>query len=546
MMHKLDMLRKANSLDSSKLDGLFSRKNDSSRAKTGIGMGFELKGALQAAEKAVLTNHSQKFEEDLGARGAQEPHGAPSRNTIEAEGVEERVDRVHLLPIDWSLKEKAIFTSTLPFECFETSFNASPDVAHQALRAFTSGNRRSRSPNQMYLQSLLTWTFPLIPLQRQSRQQQQQEEERQIQKSKNSKSSHENGKSIEGLMLMCPERRERYHLWQEAFRDLLYSTYSGLCCAFYVLPPKGSSDRFVALFCCKNIQGRRKVSASFSHSSLGMRSKLKEDYGLVFSTPLMVGGGKHSINSTTTTSGLFGNRRRDQSRNVNPNDELEQGGNGGGGEGLTNKEESPETMLYFSGRENVHGLYDFLMNECGKTYHKGCDTPILMAPVPFEGASVKRFHPEYKNYKQNLYKVNKNWINGGSEKSEEGKREAREKLEEMGATQHFYQLHFTKEQHILPPWVVDRLCTTFRKTQNGQFEAKFEPVETTTKFNLSAVLLETEDEEYDARMESHSINTGGFWDTEESEKWFTHPGKLNHKCIRKVTSNKGIYHIHLK
>ena len=164
---------------------------------------------------------------------------------------------------------------------------------------------------------------------------------------------------------------------------------------------------------------------------------------------------------------------------------------------------------------------------------------------------MKRFHPEYKNYKQNLYKVNKNWINGSGGESKGGEREAREKenekLEEMGATQHFYQLHFAKAHHILPPWVVDRLCTTFRKTQNGQFEAKFEPLETTTKFNLSAVLLETEDEEYDARMESHhSINTGGFWDTEESEKWFTHPGKLNHKCIRKVTSNKGIYHINLK
>ena len=41
---------------------------------------------------------------------------------------EEKVDRVHMLPMDWSLKKKAVFTSTLPFECFQNSFTASPKV----------------------------------------------------------------------------------------------------------------------------------------------------------------------------------------------------------------------------------------------------------------------------------------------------------------------------------------------------------------------------------------------------------------------------------
>ena len=115
---------------------------------------------------------------------------------------------------------------------------------------------------------------------------------------------------------------------------------------------------------------------------------------------------------------------------------------------------------------------------------------------------------------------------------------------EMGITTHFYQLHF--QGHVMPPWVVDRLCTTFRKTQNGHFEAKFKALQSTTKFNINAVLLETEDDEYHNHQPGAShLQGGGFWDTEEQDKWFTHPGKLSNppKSVTKVSSSKGIWNI---
>ena len=37
--------------------------------------------------------------------------------------------------------------------------------------------------------------------------------------------------------------------------------------------------------------------------------------------------------------------------------------------------------------------------------------------------------------------------------------------------------------------------------------------------------------------------SGGFWDTEEQDKWFTHPRKLAGKCVKKVSSSKGVYTI---
>ena len=372
---------------------------------------FLQKGAIKAAEKAVHVdgNKKRRLEEMRGkiggGGGGDADADADADASAGAGASEEKVDRVHMLPMDWSLKKKAVFTSTLPFECFQNSFTASPEFGHQALRSFTSGNRRSRDPCQMYLQSLFTWTFPLNPLQKQLHQKQQDE-----------------------------ASRERYNMWREALRDLIYSTYTGLCCSFYIIPPKGSGDHFIALFCCKNVQGRNKVSASLSSSSEGMRSKLKEEYGLTFSEPLRNFISTEYVDEDKSTSGAPGF--------------------------LANYQEN--SFLYFSGKENVHGLYDFLLNECGKVYHKGCDTPILVAPVPFEGASVKRYHPEYRNYKQNL---SKKFFREGED---QGK---------------FYQLIL--EEDVIPPWVIDRLCTTFRKTQQTGFDALFELDRRSKNFNMN-------------------------------------------------------------
>jgi len=181
------------------------------------------------------------------------------------------------------------------------------------------------------------------------------------------------------------------------------------------------------MFAQKNVQGRRKVSASVSNANDGLCAFLK-GYGLEFARPLA-------------------------------------------------------SLLYFSGREEVHGLYDFLLNEAGRTYHKQCDTPILLAPVPFAGASVKCFKPDYRNYRQ---------IKRGKKT---GKKTG---LEGLVGSEEDGNFHHLEVCGVLPPWTVSRLAETFRKSQQdrGGFEASFEVDKRTKHLNLNVVLLEEEDDEY--------------------------------------------------
>ncbi len=39
---------------------------------------------------------------------------------------------------------------------------------------------------------------------------------------------------------------------------------------------------------------------------------------------------------------------------------------------------------------------------------------------------------------------------------------------------------------------------------------------------------------------------GGWWDTEEQDKWFAHPGKLDRKTVSRLTNARGTYNITFK
>ncbi|CAH2062645.1 unnamed protein product [Thlaspi arvense] len=56
---------------------------------------------------------------------------------------------------------------------------------------------------------------------------------------------------------------------------------------------------------------------------------------------------------------------------------------------------SPQSLLAFSGHDNIHGLYDFLLNyRFNITSLSGVDVPVLYSPVPFQNAALSS--PEVK------------------------------------------------------------------------------------------------------------------------------------------------------
>lgn len=53
----------------------------------------------------------------------------------------------------------------------------------------------------------------------------------------------------------------------------------------------------------------------------------------------------------------------------------------------------PQSMLWFEGAGQVHGLFQFLFLEGQRLHGPDCDLPILLAPVPFLGAEIHSLRP---------------------------------------------------------------------------------------------------------------------------------------------------------
>mmetsp|Transcript_12186 Transcript_12186/g.33801 ORF Transcript_12186/g.33801 Transcript_12186/m.33801 type:complete len:496 (+) Transcript_12186:305-1792(+) len=473
------------------LEGLLSTKrNENGKDASGggslleKGRGFDLKGAIKAAEKAVVAApqlvHQEGQDQGEGERGGRtgEKHERASSSTS-LQG-SKRLKRIHSLPMDWSLKKRVHFESSTPFECFMNSFNLAPDLNHQAMRSFTSGNRRSRDANQMFLQSLYTWIFPLNSFELSSKfSLTMAASEGNARGSSNTEAANMDAnrdqERLDNFRILQQQRMMRFKMFREGLRDLVYSLYAGLCSAFYVIPPPGSSDSFTCLFQGRDIDGGRGVRATLSGASDGMIELLREEFGL---EPVVCGLGER------------GKRIADKLKMA-------------GGDG--------HKVLLFLGREQVHGLFDFLITTCGKTYHKQRDVPTLLAPVPFEGSSVKRYAGVYR--KNTLLK----------HKHERGLQTFTLTFQDDGGL-------------FLPPWVVDRLCTTFRKTQSSFSMTSDSGVDfKTTSLQCGGGEDGNNNEDVNERGEERSEYGGGFWDTEECDKWQERGGNIaNLQCEKGV------------
>lgn len=58
--------------------------------------------------------------------------------------------------------------------------------------------------------------------------------------------------------------------------------------------------------------------------------------------------------------------------------------------GIDNK---PESLLFFEGASRVHGLFEYLLCEHSSSTELA-DVPLLLAPVPFLGATLHQLQPQ--------------------------------------------------------------------------------------------------------------------------------------------------------
>uniref|UniRef100_A0A5B6YNX2 Protein downstream neighbor of Son n=1 Tax=Davidia involucrata TaxID=16924 RepID=A0A5B6YNX2_DAVIN len=158
--------------------------------------------------------------------------------------------------------------------------------------------------------------------------------------------------------------------WEDSFRSLYYMLRKNVCNIFYVC-----TAQFVVMFTAADgsTETKRLCNAYISQSTRGLRSLLRE-HDICFSMPLC-----HSKVEQVTTEDLV-ELSEIEKQNLFQIQHL----------GFTSDvDNSPQSLLVFSGNENVHGLYDFLLNyRFFLTSLAGVDVPVLYSPVPFQNAAL--------------------------------------------------------------------------------------------------------------------------------------------------------------
>ena len=156
------------------------------------------------------------------------------------------------------------------------------------------------------------------------------------------------------------------------------------------------------------------------------------------------------------------------------------GGGGGGGGGVDG---TPASALAVRGATAVHALYNFLHNY--RAADSARDVPLLLAPCPFEGATVAPLSlvagARQRAEQPALGDA------GAAEGGGGGKHNATSSRRELVYTA---CMRASVPGVPLGPWNVTRLCDVLRGSQDGAFAARFDPHPHTTAFNLSLPLAD--------------------------------------------------------
>ncbi|MED6161975.1 hypothetical protein PIB30_066007 [Stylosanthes scabra] len=155
----------------------------------------------------------------------------------------------------------------------------------------------------------------------------------------------------------------------ESFQDLYYMLRNNTCGIFYVC-----TSQFVVMFTGGDGSGSPKClcNAYMSRSTRGLRSLLREN-DVYFSMPLC-----HSKVEEVATEYLV-ELSEIEKHNLGQTRRLRS---------YSDVDNSPQSLLIFSGNKNVHGLYDLLLNyRHFFTSLSSTDVPLLCSPAPFRNAA---------------------------------------------------------------------------------------------------------------------------------------------------------------
>ncbi|KAB1222510.1 Protein downstream neighbor of Son [Morella rubra] len=247
--------------------------------------------------------------------------------------------------------------------------------------------------------------------------------------------------------------RKRQHAWEDSFHSLYYMLRKNVCNLFYVC-----TSNFVLMF--NGGEGSRKTKRSccayISRSTRGLRSLLRE-HDVCFSMPLC-----RSKVEQVTTEDLV-ELSEIEKQNLGQTRRLSS---------LSDIDNSPQSLLVFSGNKSVHSLYDFFLNyRSFLTSLAGADVPLLCSPVPFQNAALSAPEVRCTEFKRadHIAVPPKGASNYG------------EHLQ--GPSPGMCYSIEIKDSYV-PPWIVCSICAVMG-SEGRSFEASFTTEPTSVGLNVA-------------------------------------------------------------
>ncbi|XVE61346.1 hypothetical protein DITRI_Ditri06bG0032100 [Diplodiscus trichospermus] len=267
--------------------------------------------------------------------------------------------------------------------------------------------------------------------------------------------------------------RKRLGTWEESFRSLYYMFCENVCGVFYVC-----TSHFVVMFTAADGSGRtrRSYHAYISQSTRGLRSSLKE-HDVSFSMPLC----RSQVEQVTTEDLVelseIEKHNLGQTRRMNS---------------YCDVDNTPQSLLAFSGNQNVHGLYEILLNyRSFLTFLNAVDVPVLYSPVPFQNAALSAPEVRCMEIKRADHGVA---LPLGSTLKDS---------HPMQSADLCYSVEI-KDSRI-PPWIISNMCALMA-SEGGSFEASFTTEHTSVGLNTAlGVVCEIADSEATVGENSQEI-----------------------------------------
>ncbi|XP_031129127.1 protein downstream neighbor of Son [Ipomoea triloba] len=257
--------------------------------------------------------------------------------------------------------------------------------------------------------------------------------------------------SQEGQMDFLSKRQQA---WEDSFRSLYYMLRKNKCNIFYVC-----TAQFVVMFTGAGSLKENKCvcNAFISQSTRGLRSLLKE-HDVCFSMPLC--DSKVEEVSKEDLFELSEIEKQNLGKTTRPDT-------------LAYVDNSPQSLLAFMGNENVHGLYDFLLNyRYFLTSLTGMDVPMLYSPLPFENAALSAPEVRCKEVRRIDHMPLPSKESSGSGESN------------MGHSQGICYSIEIKDRY-LPPWIISNTCYAVC-SRGTSFEASFVTEPTSIGLNIGS------------------------------------------------------------